>query len=65
MAYGRNRTKEMNPVERGRVQDLIDMHDEGVINLKDGPWKYYGYEIGNPHGYMKPEIKDYSECLTK
>lgn len=55
----------MSEKERGRVQDLIDMHDEGVINLTKGPWDYYGYDIGDRTLYTKPEIKDYGECLTK
>lgn len=63
MAYGRPRTVPMKDKERKRVVDLIDMDNNGVIDLKVGPWKYYGFEIGDPSAFIKPEIKDYGKCL--
>lgn len=63
MAYGRQRTKPTQPKERARIADLIDMDRQGMIRLKDGPWKYYGFDVGDPSAILKPEIRDYAECL--
>lgn len=63
MAYNRNRTKPMSPKEKARVADLIDMHNKGVIDLNVGPWRYYGYDVGNPSAFLKPTPRDYSKCL--
>lgn len=64
MAYGRQRTKPTIQKEYLRIADLVDMDAKGVIRLADGPWKYYGYEIGDPSAILKPEIVDYSKWLT-
>lgn len=33
-----------------RCRDLLASHRNGVINLRDGPWKYYNrFDVGNPY----------------
>lgn len=63
MVYNTPVPKTIKPKWLSRVADLIDMDAEGVISLKAGPWKYYGYEIGDPSFLYPTRIKDYSECL--
>lgn len=63
MAYENGRLRAPGKKERGRIADLIDMDAKGMIDLKLGPWEYYGFEIGNRLGYLKPAIVDYAECL--
>jgi hypothetical protein len=63
MAYGRQRTFPTKPKEKARIADLIDMDRKGMIKLSDGPWKTYGYAVGDPSAILTPKIRDYSECL--
>lgn len=63
MAYGRQRKKPVTPKERARIADLLDMDARGVIELRHGPWKYYGLDVGDPTAFMNKPIKDYAECL--
>lgn len=66
MAYGRQDTNPVTKKLRGRVQDLLDEHAEGKIDLSIGPWKQYGFDIGDPTAFEKPAIKDYmASCLKK
>lgn len=63
LAYANGKTSGIRPKERLRVADLIDMHNRAVINLADGPWKYYGLPVGDPTNYIGPLPKDYGKCL--
>lgn len=66
MAYGRQDTNPVGKKLRGRVADLLLEHAEGKINLAIGPWKQYGFDIGDPTAFDTPSIKDYmSTCLGR
>jgi len=41
------------PKMRKRIEDLREMHEEGVIDLEKGPWDYYGLDIGNENAYYR------------
>lgn len=65
MAYGRCDSNPISEKLRKRMEDLKEMHDEGLIDLRRGPWDYYGAAIGDPKAFVGKNIKDYMQsCLT-
>lgn len=55
------RTVQLKPKMKLRVQDLKEMHEEGIIDLSIGPWEHYGWDIGNKDIVYDPPRRDFSD----
>lgn len=59
MAYGRPDTNVISQKHKNRIKDLLEMHDDGLIDLAKGPWEHYKLKCGDPTAFEAPKIKDY------
>lgn len=60
MVYGKSKLRPTSLAKcLKRVDDLLEMDSNGVIQLRMGPWKYFGYDVGYPYRFENTEIVDY------